>query len=255
MRQVTASIVSHGQGPLLFQLLADLGRLAPPELAHVIVTLNVAEEWTPPPLVAHAPVTVIRNPQALGFAANHNQAFKQCTTPLFAVLNPDLRLPTDPFPALMDAMARPGCGLAVPWQVDGSGAAEDFCRQLLTPLDLLRRGLRKRLGRPAVLTPPARLDWVAGSFLLLRSEAFRAADGFNARYRLYCEDADLCLRLQLQGESIAVVREATVVHAAQRASGRKLRYLYWHLASFARHWTSAAFWRYRRLRAARAAAG
>jgi hypothetical protein len=43
------------------------------------------------------------------------------------------------------------------------------------------------------------------------------------------------------------VPQVQVVHAAQQLSHRSLRHLRWHLASLARTWTSATFWRYRRL--------
>jgi len=244
MPQVTSSVVSHGQGHLLGTLLSDLDRLANPDLTHLVVTLNLAEDWAPPTRVGHATVTVIRNEWPLGFAANHNQAFRQCSTPVFVVLNPDLRLPHDPLPALQQALREPGCALAVPWQLDEAGAPENFCRELMTPWKLLQRTVSRRRGRALGLTPPERLDWVAGSFLCVDAAAFRAIGGFDPGYRLYCEDADLCLRLQLAGGRIAVLRDTVIVHAAQRHSGGHLKYLGWHVASLARHWTSRAFWRY-----------
>jgi GT2 family glycosyltransferase len=64
---------------------------------------------------------------------------------------------------------------------------------------------------------------------------------------MYCEDVDICGRLQLAGWDLQVAEEVVVMHEAQRASNVSLRPLLWHLTSFAKLWTSPAFWQYRRL--------
>ena len=79
--------------------------------------------------------------------------------------------------------------------------------------------------------------------MVWRAKAFAAVGGFDERYFMYCEDTDICLRLQLAGWHM---REApvTVVHDARRHTGRDWRHLRWHMASVWRLWSSAAFWRY-----------
>lgn len=235
---VTVSVVSHGQGELLAGLLADLQALAPTTVKRLIVTLNLDEPLPPLPPWPQGTIEVIRNLRPLGFGANHNQAFRRCRTEWFAVLNPDLRLAIDVFAPLV-AEAAPGDALLSPAIVESDGAPADSARQLLTPWQLARRALGHR--QPA---QPANTDWLAGMFLLLRREAFAAVGGFDERFHMYCEDADLCLRLQLAGWRIRVVEHVAVVHAAQRASRRSWQHLRWHLTSLLRHWFSLAFWRY-----------
>jgi len=242
MNAVTLSVVSHAQGALAKQLLADLDRLRSPLLHAVVVTLNLDESWSPPSTVGGVPVLTLRNPRPLGFAANHNQAFGHCATPVFVIANPDVRLHEDPLPALAQALDEPSCALAVPWQVDGAGRTEDFRRRVPTPLRLLARAL----ARERRYTETSDMEWVAGSFMALRGEAYRGVGGFDAGYRLYCEDVDLCLRLQLAGWRMRVLPDTVVVHDAQRSSGSSGRHLRWHLMSFLRLWTSRAFWRYRK---------
>lgn len=244
MNEVTLSVVSHGHGALLAQLLSDLDRLASPHVARIVVTLNIDEPWQPPARVGLATVETLRNPEPLGFAENHNRAFARCETAVFAVVNPDIRMAEDPWSALVQALRDDACGLAVPWQVDVRGNTEDFRRLVPTPWGLLLR----TLVRHKALTDTDRLEWVAGAFMAFRQPVFDALGGFDTGYRLYCEDVDLCLRLQLRGWRIEVVPSARVVHDARRASGSGGRFLRWHLASFLRLWTSATFWRYLKLR-------
>ncbi len=244
-RSFTLSVVSHGQGPLLEHLLSDLAALAPPLLARVIVTRNLCEPCPRVPANLAVPLQLIDNPRPKGFGANHNAAFAHSDTDWFVVANPDIRLPADPFPALLRAGA-PGVGLVAPTVLEPDGRTADSARPLPSPAALLRRYLGgRRTARPS--GPPA---WYAGMFLALRREAYTAVRGFDERYHLYCEDVDLCARLRLSGWQLRQAGDARVVHAAQRASRRSLRYLGWHLQSLARLWRSDAWRRYRALLAA-----
>lgn len=240
---VTVSVVSHGQHALVGSLLEDLAALSSPVIAHVVLTQNLPE---PEPtgldrLRRRTQVTVLRNARPLGFAANHNQAFRHCGTPAFAVLNPDLRLPDDPFPPLLEALAPDDVGLSVPTIVDSEGASAPFARPLYTPMEVVARKLGWATREPA---EPA---WMAGTFMLLRSRAFDAIGGFDERFRLYVEDVDLCARLRLAGWRITASPNACAIHIARYASHRSLRHMYWHASSMFKFWSSPTFWRYRAL--------
>jgi hypothetical protein len=91
-------------------------------------------------------------------------------------------------------------------------------------------------------------DWLAGMCLVMNSEAFGSVGGFDERYFLYCEDTDLCLRLQLAGWRLRHVPNVRVVHDARRASHRALRPFLWHVTSLLRLWTSSPYWSYLRRR-------
>lgn len=249
--QWTVSIVSHRQAFLCFRLLDDLARLAPPSLAKVILTINTPEsELRPWPLPFE--LQVIHNSRSKGFGANHNHAFARCDTPYFAVLNPDLRIPRDPFPDLLRRLSDPAVGIVSPVVLEANGSVSDHARRLPTPGDLLCRcfipGARKR----RCATSP---DWLAGAFLAFRTDVYRSLRGFDERFRLYCEDADLCARAQVAGLRIEVVQETSVVHLAQRTSRRRPQYLFWHLRSLMQFWGSPVYRKYIEILASRIAGG
>lgn len=235
---VTVSIVSHGQWALIEPLLEQLDKWCSGTIAKVVLIVNIPES-VPPKRAWRFPVERIENVQPKGFGANHNAGFARCHTPWFLVLNPDIRLEADVLSALL-LRASDEAGLITPCiREPGSDAAEPY-RELLTPLELIRR--RQRGHRPP--TEPA---WVAGMFMLIRHEAFAQVKGFDERYFMYCEDFDLCARLRLAGWKLQAEPALTVLHLAQRASHVALRPLLWHLTALARVWTSSAFWRYREL--------
>ncbi len=248
--QWTVSVVSHGQATLCSRLIDDLARLAPPTLAKVIVTVNVPESE---PRLGALPFDLqfVRNGRPKGFGANHNQAFARSDTPYFAVLNPDLRIPQDPFPELECRLADAAVGVVSPLVLEADGTVADHARRLLTPGDLLRRrfpgwrGTGARIASRNRRSIAASPDWLAGMFLAFRAETYRALEGFDERFHMYCEDVDLCLRAQLAGLRIEVAPEVSVVHLAQRASRRRPKYLFWHLRSLAKFWASPAYRNYR----------
>jgi N-acetylglucosaminyl-diphospho-decaprenol L-rhamnosyltransferase len=234
---ITASVVSHGQMALVNLLIDDLVRHPAPQLRRLVVTLNLPE--AAPERAHDAPfeILLIRNERPRGFGANHNQAFEHCGTGWFAVLNPDLRFSSDALGELL--AAAPGAGLLSPKIVDANGNAADAARRLPTPWRVAARRLRRvRAG------PDDDFDWLAGMCLLMDARAFRSISGFDERFFMYCEDTDLCLRMQLAGWRLRWIRRIRVVHDARRESRRSLRYLGWHVASLLHLWTSRVFWTY-----------
>jgi N-acetylglucosaminyl-diphospho-decaprenol L-rhamnosyltransferase len=229
---VCVSLVSHGHGEMVAQVAKQI--LACPEVTYLIITLNVPE---PRFDLDDARLVWIDNQSPKGFGANHNAAFREVDAPLFCVLNPDIEILNNPFPALINALQTESAGLAVPLVINSLGQVQDSLRRFMTPWRMLRRVLKVSSGAYVVSpsSAPFQPEWAAGMFMLFRHEAFEDLQGFDERYFMYCEDADICTRLWMRGGSVVAVPEALVVHPAQRASHRNVRHLYWHLASMTRY--------------------
>ncbi len=239
---ITLSVVSHGQGMHCANLLGDLASLGPSSIAKLVLTLNLPEEL-PPMVGLPFALEVVRNTRPLGFAANHNRAFAQTNSEYFAVLNPDLRIARDPFPALIACLGDPQVGLAAPLVLEPDGRVADFARPLVSPWEIIRR----RFESTDPISGVDRPEWLAGMFLVLRSQTFARLGGFDARYTLYCEDVDLCARIRLLGMRLAVVREVSVTHLAQRASRRSVRPMLLHVSSLFKLWFSPVYRNYQML--------
>ena len=65
-------------------------------------------------------------------------------------------------------------------------------------------------------------------FLLFDAAAYRSVGGFDERYFMYLEDADICRRLWSKGRRVLAAPSVSVVHDAQRASSYNLKHMYWH---------------------------
>ncbi len=126
-------------------------------------------------------------------------------------------------------------GFSYPQLLNVDGTLQDNQRPLVTPWSLVRRHI---LGRESVYR-----DWVSGACMVFCSDAFKQLGGFDEGYELYCEDVDLCVRLQLAGWKMSGPH-GFATHAAQRSSQDNGKRLKIHLRSLIRLWTRPHFWRY-----------
>jgi GT2 family glycosyltransferase len=238
---VSISIVSHGQSLLVVDLLRDLASLAKVDL-EVLLTLNIPESLTIDLAAYPFRMTVINNAAPKGFAANHNQAFRSAHGDYFCVLNPDVRLISCPFAALLDCLNNPAIGVVAPQVLSPSGHIEDSARRFPSPGKIFA----KLFGNTRPLDYPQQheafpVDWVGGMFMLFPRQIYQDISGFDERFFLYYEDVDLCARLCLARLQCWLCPVAQVVHDAQRSSHRRLKYLAWHLRSMLRFFLSPVY--------------
>lgn len=251
---IALSIVSHGHGAQVLQLLTLLSRSSGGWISRVWITLNIAEPDLTQALArsdgawqGKLDVRLICNNKPQGFGANHNHAFLQdqlqpIPAPYFAVMNPDISWHQEPWQAMVQAALQDGVGGVYPRQFDPHGKPQDHARRVPTPKALLCRYLGRAPDRHM---PSATPDWANAALLLFRRAAYQQLQGFDESYHMYCEDVDICLRLQLAGYRLVEAPGASVVHEASRASRRHLRHLGWHLRSLLRLWHSPAYRQYR----------
>ncbi len=179
--------------------------------------------------------TVISNQVNVGFSRAANQGAAATRAPLVLFLNPDCEvLPGSIQRLCRELEAHPECAAAGPEVVSPDGTRQGSARGdpgMLTGLfgrsTLLARTfprllpVRKNIRGPGDLPQGAasmEVDWVSGACVLVRRAAFERIGGFDERYFLYWEDADLGRRLRAHGFSVRYVPEATVRHALGQSS-------------------------------------
>ncbi len=244
-RQLAISIVSHGQGELIRPLLEDLQPLTR-KGAEILLTLNIPEDESFIEGLTHG-LVIIRNPMPKGFGDNHNAASAASSRDWFAVVNPDIRCEVDVFAALADTHRRLGAGVVAPRVLAPDGRDEDSVRRYPSVLRIAGRVLARCAGRRLQADyalddgQVKSVDWAAGMFLLFATGDFRRIGGFDTRYFMYLEDADICKRLRATGLPTVLDPRVQVIHDAQRATGRSRQHLRWHLSSLMRFLFIAPF--------------
>lgn len=177
-------------------------------------------------------VSLIQTTENKGFGDGVNLGASHATGDALLVLNPDCVLGTDLLAKLEDWLdAHSPAGAVGPAICDPDGTRQASARRFpdwttgvagrqswLTrtfPNNVLSR--RNLLTHP-IRSQPVQVDWVSGACVLLRRAAFDAVGGFDARFFLYWEDADLCRRLLDAGWQTWHHPGASATHTVARSS-------------------------------------
>jgi N-acetylglucosaminyl-diphospho-decaprenol L-rhamnosyltransferase len=180
-------------------------------------------------------VKLIERTRNDGFATAANAGIGATEAPWVLLLNPDAWPLDDGIDALL-AHAQGDARVAAigPMLVDGSGhPARSTIRPPLSPAALalwaaVPNGVSQAYGflRRAAPHRVRTGEFLQGSALLLRREAFERVGGFDESFFMYGEDADLCARLRAAGWAIEICPDATFVHiggGSSRSEGPRMR--------------------------------
>lgn len=177
----------------------------------------------------------------LGFGRANNVGLALAHSRYHAVVNPDILFVDDALSALCSFLDRnESIGMAVPKMVDQEGCMQSAYRNYPTVLDALNRTLlgsrfRRREHNHTLqdrdYTKPFAVPFGQGSFLFGRTSLLKSVGGFDERYFMYLEDADLCRRVN-QCSSLIYCPEATVVHIWNRKSHKDPALFIRHLKSY-----------------------
>lgn len=201
-----------------------------------VVVDNASSDGSASSVAAFSPrVSLLRNDVNAGFSRAVNQASAASSAPLLLLLNPDCQLRPGALSALRAVLdAEPACAVAGPRILDPDGEVQGSARgdpDMLTGMF----GRTGELRRLLPFLPAARrnvvvdeaiasgetsrvVDWVSGACMLIRRAALERVGGFDERYFLYWEDADVCRRLRQRGYQIRYVPGAVATHAVGRSS-------------------------------------
>lgn len=228
-------IVNYNGGAELARALQSVAHDAGAHTWEGLVVDNASTDGSADVAEAFAPrVMLVRNQQNVGFGRAVNQAIARTSAPFVLVMNPDCWVRPGAIETLMGELVRDAaCAVVGPRILDPDGAEQGSARgdpDMLTGLFGRTAPLRRWWPglsvsrRNVVAAPPASgesvvVDWVSGACFMARRQAIEAVRGFDERYFLYWEDADLCRRLRAAGHRVRYVPAATAVHQVGRSSG------------------------------------
>jgi len=233
--KILVSIVIHNQSLMVEPLIDELLHLTTSLNLKIILRVNTREDianlyrfFSNPSLI------VVYNFELAGYGSNHNRNFEIEPCDYFLVLNPDIRLIDTNFNDLLRHFKSSEVGVVAPKVVTNDLVLEDSVRVFPSVYALFKRYLfsqgieadRYRLMR-------SKIDWCAGMFMVFSSNCYRLVNGFDTKYFMYLEDADICLRLRyLNGKRVMYDDSFSCVHNAQRASRSFFKKAFlWHASS------------------------
>jgi GT2 family glycosyltransferase len=232
---IAAVLVNFNAGPELraaVQSIADDLAETPWE---AVVVDNASTDGSAEAALRFPQTRLIRNSENVGFGRGVNQAVSAAAAPLILIINPDCRLERGAIETMRRELERhAGCAIVGPRILNPDGSLQGSARgdpDMLTGVFGRTSRLRRVLPwlpvsqRNVYVGDPGAgsggsvvVDWVSGACMLVRRDAFAAVGGFDERYFLYWEDADLCRRLRGRGQHIRYVPDAVAVHRVGQSS-------------------------------------
>lgn len=241
---VAIVVVAHDSGALLADCVARAA--AAERCAELVVVDNASRDGSVERAAAAAPIRIVRNADNPGFATACNQGAAATDAPWLLFLNPDCLIESDTLRRLLEVAARiEALGVLGADVRDPRGVAEAAARRAEPTF---ARAAARALGRTDALAAldagvgradasleardasrdVTRVDAVSGALMLLRREVFDRLGGFDPRYRLHCEDLDLCRRARDAGLVVAVAEAVAVRHAKGTSSRARPYFVQWH---------------------------
>ena len=245
-RQLLLLLVAYHPSPQeVEQLQACLAEL-PPTVGYAVVVNDHQPGEPAEQLEASADLFLPnRDNPGYGCAVNRLVVRLGQLPPYIGVLNTDLSWQKGTFEHLLAWLQQhPQVNLAVPQILDEDGIPQKLCKNHPTVLALLSRRFLpgwlkpnwlKRYDRWYVMADQNYQEvfeapYLSGCCMLIKSEAYRRSGGFDERYFLYLEDADLTRTFARDGLCVHLP-VASVVHGWGRGNYRNLGLMFVNLTS------------------------
>ena len=179
---------------------------------------------------------MIRNQKNVGFGAAHNAVLDKELGKYHFVINPDITLNSDVISDMVDYFEdNPDIVMAMPKILNSDGSEQKLPKERPTFKRLFFGRLSDKVRAEYVwadkeITEPCMVKFCTGCFFCIRTDIFKEVLGFDKRYFMYLEDADLTLKASDKGD-VVMLPQFSVTHAWERESAKSIKYLFIHVIS------------------------
>ncbi len=185
---------------------------------------------------------IIENGGNKGFGHGHNAVIPLLDSEYHFIVNPDIVVDKDVFSLFADYFdSNEDVVMAVPKFLYEDGS-EQFTPKLTPTLKYMLGGRLEKFGNPFKkwrdeytfrnknVTEPCEVGFCSGCFICIRTEIFKKIGGFDERYFLYSEDADLTREAKYYGKTM-YNPNISVTHLWERAYMKSGKYFLIQLKS------------------------
>ncbi len=186
----------------------------------------------------------------LGFGKANNLVIPLMNSKYHAIVNPDIRFDNDVLTELCRYLdENPGTVMVTPKILYPDGREQCLPKRRPTFLYLLSRRTpffkkksKEYTMEDTEITAPTEIEFCTGCFSVIRSDVFKELGGFDDRFFMYFEDADLSMRAAKYGK-VLFLPQYHVIHEWERSSSKSLKYFMIHMSSMMKF-----LWKHRKTR-------
>lgn len=233
---VSASVVTYNDGQRACETVKSIAENTKKYPLTLYVIDNASSDDTVSLIENLGYVSVIKNTENIGFGAAHNVVLGQPLGKYHFVINPDITLNSDVISDMTDYLeTHPDAVMVTPKILNVDGTEQKLPKERPTFRRLFLGRLSSKIRSEYVRadensTEPYDIDFCTGCFFGIRTDVFKKLLGFDQRYFMYLEDADLTLKAKSKGR-VVFLPQFSVTHAWERESSKSLKYLAIHITS------------------------
>lgn len=203
---------------------------------------NNSSDGTRQLLEGNKNIKLLPQKENLGFGKGHNQLISREMGKYHAVINPDIIVENDILAQMVDVMEENDDIVMMMPSIYFEDGKEQclpkknptFKRLFMGRLAFLGSVFKKIRDEYTCagekIPHLSEIEFCSGCFFLIRSEIFKKTGGFDERYFMYLEDADLSREARKYGK-VVFASDFSVKHLWKRESAKSLKYLFIHTSS------------------------
>ena len=239
---ISAAIVTYNDGKRTEKICVQLLKYTVKYPLKLYVIDNASSDDTVERISKLSGVKLIKNNTNKGFGAAHNQVLNYEIGRYHFVINPDIEINGDILSEMADFMDRnTDIVMSMPKIINQDGTEQKlpkekptFTRLFLGRFSKLGGVFKKtRIGYTWAdrdIADTTDIGFCSGCFFCIKGNVFSDLRGFDERYFMYLEDADLTLRALRHGR-VVMASQFSVTHLWERESAKSLKYFLIHADS------------------------
>ena len=254
---VSILVVSYNTCDMTLACLRSIYEQARSDAFEVIVVDNASTDGSPDRIESEFPnIRLIRSQDNLGFAKANNVAAEEARGEFVLLLNPDTVILDHAIDRLVEfAVDNPQAGIWGGRTVFEDGSLNPTsCWRFVSLWSIFSQtfGFTRFLKNSDLFNSEAyggwqrdtvrQVDIITGCFLLITRDLWQGLGGFDERFYMYSEEADLCYRAHQMGASPLFTPSATIVHyggASEAAlSGKLIKLFSGKITFLYKHWSA-----------------
>lgn len=245
--KITGCIVTHNNMRTIQKALETLFEYTDSSQFRLYVVDNDSTDGTPDFIRKNFPqVCVIETGTNTGFGSGHNYVLPMLESEYHIVINPDIELKDNAVKTIVDFMDNnQDIGMVSP-KISFPDGREQILGKRNPHLKYLIASRMRNEEQPGkLLKEYAMLDCdlsrvteienATGCFMVFRTSVFKALGGFDERYFMYFEDADITRRAN-KISKVVYFPHATVYHVWGRESKRNIKLMRIHISSMLKYY-------------------
>lgn len=229
MIKVSIIIIAYNSEDFIRQCIASVLENLP-VYSEVMVLDNNSQDKTVDILNEFLPrIQLIKSAENLGFARGNNRAVRKAKGEYLFFLNPDTEINSGVINELVKFYGNTkDAGIVAPKLVMSDGQIQPSVKNLPTVWGALKEFILGIKNAYSEYVPqaenPISVEYVYGAAILIKKELFVKLGGFDEKYFLYYEDADLCKKVLSLGKRVYYYPLVSVKHLVGATKSDENRY-------------------------------